>query len=82
MISEPKELYMFLSSPGIELTSLLFASDHVVWLSWHYAEEKHIPNLRHTNEVTGAYVTMAAGCNCIATWTRSKIRLCTAIQIP
>jgi len=80
MISEPKELYRFLSTPGIEVTSLLFASDHVVLLSWHYAEEEHIPNLRHTNEVIGAYVT--TGCNCIATWTRSKIRLCTAIQIP
>ena len=57
MISEPKEMYTFLSTPGIEVTSLLFASDHVVWLSWHYAEEEHIPNLRHTNEVIGAYVT-------------------------
>jgi len=57
MISEPKELYTFLSTPGNEVTSLLFVSDHLVWLSWHYAEEKHIPNLQHTNEVIGAYVT-------------------------
>ena len=54
LISEPKELYKFLSTPGIGVTSLLFASDQVVWLSWRYAEDERVPNRRHTNEVVGA----------------------------
>jgi len=36
----------------------MFASDDVVWASWRFIEET-IPNLRHTNEVIGAYVTAA-----------------------
>jgi len=34
IIKEPKELYKFLSSPGIEVTNLVFASDDVVWIKW------------------------------------------------
>jgi len=51
-ISEPKELYRFLATPGIEVMNLMFASDDVVWVSWKYAAEKHVSSLRHTNEVT------------------------------
>jgi hypothetical protein len=57
LISEPKELYKFLSTPGIEVVSLLFASDQVVWVSWRYAEDERVPNLRHNNRILGAYVT-------------------------
>ena len=60
MISDPYELYRFLATPGIEVTNLMFASDDVVWASWRFIEEEMIPNLRHTNEVIGAYVTAAA----------------------
>ena len=60
MISDPYELYRFLETPGIEVTNLMFASDYVVWASWRFIEEEMIPNLRHTNEVIGAYVTAAA----------------------
>ena len=57
VITEPtKELYNFLSMPGIEVTNLAFASDDVVWISWKHSAEKFVPNLRHTNEVIGAYV--------------------------
>jgi hypothetical protein len=38
MISDPQELYRFLTTPGIEFTSLLFASDEV-WVSWRYSDE-------------------------------------------
>jgi hypothetical protein len=55
LISEPKVLYKFLSTPDIQVTSLLFASEQVVWVIWRYAED--VPNLRHTNEIVGAYVT-------------------------
>jgi len=60
IITEPKELYGFLATPGIEVTNLIFASDDVVWLSWKRGVEENLPNLRHTNEVIGAYVTAGA----------------------
>jgi len=36
IITEPKELYGFLATPGIEEVNLVFASDVVVWLSWKH----------------------------------------------
>ena len=47
VISEPKDLYKFLSTPGIEVTILAFASEDVVWISWTHAAEEHVPSLRH-----------------------------------
>ena len=38
----------------------MFASDDVVWLSWKHGAEEDVPNLRHTNEVIGAYVNAGA----------------------
>ena len=46
--------------PGIEVTNLAFASEDVVWISWKHSAEELVPNLRHTNEVIGAYVTAGA----------------------
>jgi len=60
VISEPEELYNFLTTPGIEVTNLAFASDDLVWISWKNSAEEHVPNLRHTNEVIGPYVTAGA----------------------
>jgi hypothetical protein len=59
MISDPQELYRFLSTPGIEVADLLFPRDDVVWASWRYTDE-NISSLRHTNEVIGAFVTAGA----------------------
>ena len=59
VISELKK-YSFLVTPGIEVTNLMFSSDDVVWIRWGNAAEEHVPNLRHTNEVKGAYVTGGA----------------------
>ena len=50
------ETYTFLATPGVEVESLLFASDSVVWASWRYTAEEQVPNLRHTNEFVGEYV--------------------------
>jgi hypothetical protein len=36
------------------------ASDDVVWLSWELSAEERVPNIPHTNEVIGAYVTAGA----------------------
>jgi bisphosphoglycerate-dependent phosphoglycerate mutase len=60
MISDPHELYRFLATPGIEVVSLLFATDTVVRCSWKYMEEENIPHLKQTNEVIVAYVTTGA----------------------
>jgi hypothetical protein len=60
LISEPRELYRFLVTPGIEVQNMLFASDDVVWISWQFSSEERVPSLRHTNEVIGAYVTAGA----------------------
>jgi len=60
VITEPKDLFSFLSTPGIEVTNLAFASDDVVWISWKHSAEESVPNLRHTKDIIGAYVTTGA----------------------
>jgi len=60
VITEPKEMYNCLATPGIEVTNLAFANDDVVSISWKHSAEKHVPNLRHTNEVIDAYITAGA----------------------
>jgi len=49
-----------LATPGIEVMNLIFTSDDVVWLSWKRVAEEDVPNLSHTKEVIGAYVTAGA----------------------
>jgi hypothetical protein len=49
-----------LATPGIEVATLLFAGDEVVWVSWRHAEETYVPSLRHTNEVRASFVTAGA----------------------
>ena len=60
VISKPKHLYSFQATPGIEVTNLTFPSDDVVWILRKHAAEEHVPNLHHTNNVIGAYVTVGA----------------------
>jgi hypothetical protein len=57
LISQPAELYRFLIAPGVAVQNMLFVTDDVVWISWQYSADERVPSLRHTNEVTGAYVT-------------------------
>ena len=57
VLSEPKYLYRFLATPGIEVTNLAYDSHDVVWISWKHAAEEHVPNVRHMNEVGDVYVT-------------------------
>jgi len=65
VITERRELYGFLATPGLELMNLVFANDDV-WVSRKYGAEGHLPSLRHTNEVIRAYVTAGEGSICIA----------------
>ena len=48
LISQPAELYRFLVTPGVEVQSMLFANDDVVWISWQYSADERVPSLRHT----------------------------------
>jgi hypothetical protein len=59
LIKDSHELYRFLATPGIKVANLVFASDEMVWASWSFVDED-VPNLRHMNEVVGAYVTAGA----------------------
>ena len=34
MIADPQEHFLFLATPGIEVTNLLFAGNEVVWVTW------------------------------------------------
>jgi hypothetical protein len=52
MIADPQELFRFLATPSIELTSLLFAGDVLVSNTWKYVEDENMPVLRHTNEIS------------------------------
>jgi len=60
LISQPAELYRFLVTPGVEVQSMLFANDDVVWISWQYSADERVSSLRHNNEDIGAYVTAGA----------------------
>jgi hypothetical protein len=60
MITDPQELYRFLTKPDIEVAALVVASDDVVYVSWRYIADEKVPNLRHTNEVIGSYVNVGA----------------------
>jgi len=59
-MTEPKDLYGFLATPGVGVLNLAFASDEVVYISWKYDAEEDVPNLHHTNEVIRAYLTTGA----------------------
>jgi hypothetical protein len=71
----------FLVTPGIDVTSLFFANDQVVWVSWKYIEEEKIPCLKHTNEVIRAYVTAGARIHLYKYLDTLQERASTVIQI-
>jgi hypothetical protein len=60
MITDPQELYRFVATSDVEVPALVFASDEDVCVSWRYTPDEKVPNLRHTNEVIGAFVTAVA----------------------
>ena len=47
--------------PDVEVSSLLFVSDHAVWISWQNADERHAPTFKHTNDIIASYVTAGEG---------------------
>jgi hypothetical protein len=59
-ITNPQALYRFLATPVVEVAALLLDSDEVVCASWRFIADEKVPNLRHTNEVIGVFVTTGA----------------------
>jgi hypothetical protein len=57
---DPQELYRFLATPGVEVSSLLFVKDQAAWISWLHSDERHAPSLKHANDVIASYVTAGA----------------------
>ena len=57
VFTDPQEIHRFLSTPGIELANLMFASETVVWASWGFIVEERVPSIKHMNEIIGDYVT-------------------------
>jgi len=47
-------------TPGVGAMNLAFASDDIAYISWKYGAEEAVPNLRHTKEVIGVYLTAGA----------------------
>jgi hypothetical protein len=39
LVTLEKEFYKLLTSPGIEVTNLIFPNDDVAWVSWRYSED-------------------------------------------
>jgi len=60
LIYDPQELYTFLATPGIEVTTLLFAGDSMCWISWRHVDEARGPSLRHTNEAIASFLSADA----------------------
>ena len=56
LISDPKDLYRFLETRGIEVATLVFAGDSVCCIAWRHSDETHAPMLRHTNDVIVSFV--------------------------
>ena len=60
LIFDPQKLYRFLITPDVEVSSLLFACDQAVCITWQHSDERNAPTLKHTNYVISSYVTAGA----------------------
>ena len=54
-----KVLYELLTSPGTEVTNLIFPNDDVVWVSWKHSED-NIAERKNVNVAVAAYLTTQA----------------------
>jgi len=60
IITERKDLYGFVATPGVEVQNLAFVSDDLVYILWKGGAEEDVPDMFHTNEVIGDYVNAGA----------------------
>jgi hypothetical protein len=59
LVTSEKEFYELLTSPGIEVTNLMFLNDDVAWVSWRYSEG-NVAAGKNVNVAVAAYVTTQA----------------------
>jgi len=59
LVTSVKELYELLTSPGTEVTNLIFPIDDVVWVSWKHSED-NIAAGKNVNMAVAAFVTAQA----------------------
>jgi len=58
-VDSEKEFYELLTSPGTEVTNLIFPNDDVAWVSRKYSEE-NVATGKYINMAVAAYVTTQA----------------------
>jgi hypothetical protein len=59
LVTDAKEFYELLTSPGIEVQSLIFPNEEVAWVSWKCIEE-NVSQSKNVNVAIAAYVTTQA----------------------
>jgi hypothetical protein len=59
IVNSEKEFYELLTSPGTEVTNLIFPNEEVAWVSWKYSED-NVTTGKNVNVAVAAYVTTQA----------------------
>jgi hypothetical protein len=59
IVHSEKEFHGLLTSPGTEVTNLIFPNDDVAWVSWKYSEE-NVAAGKNVNVAVAAYITTQA----------------------
>jgi len=58
-VDSEKEFYELLTSPGTEVTNLIFPNNKVAWVSYKYSED-NVATGKNANVAVAAYVTTQA----------------------
>ena len=58
-MSTLRKFYELLTSPGTEVTNLIFPNEEVAWVSWKYSED-NVNTGKNVNVAVAAYVTTQA----------------------
>ena len=59
IVDSKKEFYELLTSPGTEVTNLIFPNNEVAWASWKYSEN-NMARGENVNVAVAAYVRAQA----------------------
>ena len=56
IVNSEKESYELVTSPGIEVTNLIFPNEEVAWVSWKFSED-NVTTGKNVNVAVAVYVT-------------------------
>jgi len=59
IVNSEKEFYEYLTSPGAEVTNLIFPNEEVAWFSCNFSEN-NVASGKNVNVAVAAYVTTQA----------------------